>query len=149
MLHGSTSGITTNKSSIVLEKDLFVCSEYERSAAALSIAKSNVEAMLADKDFLEVNHLTSFAPMIKSLSDSVHKTFDNLMHKIQSHLEHYFSKASTTTTNTSSGSTDQTSVETEIELRCFAHCLRALIYINQGHIAEECLARTVLEPYLK
>ena len=134
--HAQLLNTPTSNASVVLEKDVFVCSEYERSAAALSIAKTHIAVMQQDRG------LTEFAAVINKLSNSVEESLNNLMHKIQSHLDHYFSKAAST-------SSTSTGVEQHLEIRGFAHCLRALTFIEEGKVAEKCFASTVMEPLIK
>jgi hypothetical protein len=91
-----------------------------------------------------ITDMPTLPSMIQSLSQQVTSTLDSLKSKIRAHLEHYFSKASTTALGDGVPTTSEV-----MELRCFAHCLRALIFVDHANIAEQCLASSIIEPYLR
>lgn len=128
---------------LVFEKDLFVCSEYERAASALCSAKLRLQEM-QQSGAGGITDMPTLPGMIQSLAQQVMTTLESLKSKIRSHLEHYFSKASTSAIG--DGALSPSDV---IELRCFAHCLRALIFVDHTNIAEQCLASSIVDPYLK
>ena len=142
----SPAGTTTPSVSLSLfEQDLFVCSEYERAASALCSARQRLQEMLAPgEQFLAAFADLGLPATVQSLSVQVSASPERLKSKIRAHLDNYFAKASTTAADTLAPSESLT-----VELRCFAHCLRALILVDHAHVAEQCLATAVIEPYLK
>jgi hypothetical protein len=99
--------------------------------------------------------------LVKILAEQLNKAKQQLIDKVSRHIEFAFTTAATTaitpTTPTISTTTEGDGVvrgemtvqEIVRENRSLAHCLRALILINQGHIAEDILAKQVITPQLK
>lgn len=128
------------------EKDLFVCSEFERAAISLRESQEDLEAIAQDISLL---HNTFSPAMLQDLQRNFSTIRDSLISSLKTHLEHYFSAAATST-GSSSSEKDKTSAKSgALPLRCYAHCLRALLYLHQGEVAEAALRAAVIEPYLR
>lgn len=123
-------------------KDLFVCSEYERAAVALHDSHQDIAAVVRDNQ--QVKLLAP--PLLQDLTKRYSETRENLLHQLKTHLEHYFSSAATTPNQEKSV---PSSAADRAQLRCFLHCIRALIVLQQITVAEGALRSVVIDPYLK
>ena len=154
----------------VFDKDLFVCSEFERAANILSIAQSELtklsdhlaaqgnlhtelnfddnmklipsskSAGSGDNNFSKVSELLAVK---KSLDVTVQSLMDTLTRKISSYLVNLFTAAET------SKQSQLDNRSAEIMDRRLSHCLRALSYMRKGGVAEEALVSSVIAPLIK
>lgn len=129
------------------EKDLFVCSEYERAAIALKESQDDLTTISQNITSLQN---TVSPSMVQELQRNFEITKENLVANVKTHLEHYFSAASTEKRSQSHGTAAPVpDVATQTQRRCYGHCLRAVLSLGRGDIAEGALRTAVVEPYVK
>jgi hypothetical protein len=129
------------------EKDLFVCSEYERAAIALKESQDDLATISQNITSLQN---TVSPSMVQELQRNFEITKENLVANVKTHLEHYFSAASTEKRSQSHGTAAPVAdVATQTQRRCYGHCLRAVLSLGRGDIAEGALRTAVVEPYVK
>jgi hypothetical protein len=147
------------------DKDLFVCSEYERAAIALRESQDDLADIAQNISSLQNTVSTA---MVQELQRNFEITKDNLVTNVRTHLEHYFSSTATEKKSSKDNygssafpATASSSVEhgrhrshtasevSHMQLRCFGHCLRAVLSLGRGDIAEAALRTAVMEPFVK
>lgn len=129
------------------EKDLFVCSEYERAAIALKESQDDLTTI--SQNITSLQNIVS-PSMVQELQRNFEITKENLVANVKTHLEHYFSAASTEKRSQSHGTAAPVpDVATQTQRRCYGHCLRAVLSLGRGDIAEGALRTAVVEPYVK
>lgn len=129
------------------EKDLFVCSEYERAAIALKESQDDLAAISQNISSLQN---TVSPSMVQELQRNFEITKENLVANVKTHLEHYFSAASTEKRSQPHGhAVPVADVAAQTQRRCYGHCLRAVLSLGRGDIAEGALRTAVVEPYVK
>lgn len=148
---------------VLQQKDLFICSEYERAAVFLSTLQSNVTKLqeLIKSSTGNANGIID-APlqvMLKSVIADSTKAKDLLLSKLLTHLENDFTQAFTTevekdkkdekASDELNFSDGLLSSKQPIHLRCFAHCIKAALHLQAYKQIEECLKKQVIEPYVK
>jgi hypothetical protein len=149
---------------VLQQKDLFICSEYERAAVFLSTLHSNVTKLqeLMKSPIGNANGIidASLQVMLKSVIADSTKAKDLLLSKLLTHLENDFTQAFTTEfgkenkqhegeSNALDFSEGLLSSKQPIHLRCFAHCIKAALHLKAYKQIEECLKKQVIEPYVK
>lgn len=136
-----------DKTTAIHEEDGFICSEFESAAVSLQAVSNHLATLSSPSSSIKaVKSLASLPMLTHVVEEQLKKTQDALLDKIRSRVENYFTTAAT------SGllpSQLQDANELMREYRGFAHCLRALVAIGKGNVAEEVLAQQVLGPQLK
>ena len=130
-----------------LSRDVFDCSELERAAHAAAHAQRFLSALS-----LSTSGSASASMNQRLLEQRLHKLIDQLVQRIRARLSAVFSSAVSVSTNVNISddtAADSSAAENSFPSRAFSHCLRALVALSRGHVAEEVVAETVTCPLAK
>lgn len=141
---------------ITIDERVFYSSELERAAYSLSRAQKCLNTIKNSNDNRNNNSnqlITSSSGLSKTLDQRIQRLRDTLIQRLRSQIVSVFSNSASSLT----GSIDSDSnIEAEASRiqklfsnRAFTHCIRALILLSRGDVAEEVVATTVVEPYIK
>ena len=87
------------------------------------------------------------------LEQRLSKLTEQLVQRLRARLSAIFSSVVSATANSSSSDeadgSNEASINSAFPSRAFAHCLRALVALSRGEVAEEVVAETVTKPLAK
>lgn len=134
-----------------LSRDVFDCSELERAAHSAAQAQRflSILSLSAGGGSINVNQ--------RMLEQRLHKLTEQLVQRVRARLSAIFSSAVSASSHCNGNSKASESGEGATEMssgtgfpsRAFAHCLRALVALSRGEVAEEVVADTVTRPLAK
>jgi hypothetical protein len=130
-----------------LSRDVFDCSELERAAHAAAHAQRSLSALS-----LSTTGSTGASMNQRLLEQRLHKLVDQLVQRIRARLSAIFSSAVSASTNVKipdDPAAESSVPENSFPSRAFSHCLRALVALSKGQVAEEVVAETVTCPLAK
>jgi hypothetical protein len=138
----------------------FECSEFERGAFALAHAQNCIGSINAPTNSDSnsssssslVNHSVSSSPgLLKSLEHRMTRLTESLIQRLKTQLISILSQSSSILSSTSLNSSFPESVinSSNFPTRSFTHCLRALLALSRGDIAESVVANSVVLPFIK
>lgn len=138
----------------------FECSEFERGAFALAYAQNciasikvptNTDLTLSSSSSI-VNHSLSSSPgLLKSLEHRMNRLTESLIQRLKAQLISILAQSSSILSSTNLNSSFPESVinSSNFPTRSFTHCLRALLALSRGDIAENVVANSVVLPFIK
>lgn len=155
-----TNGIS---SVIAIDEKVFYSSELERAAYSLSRALSCLQTIKSSNDNRSngsvgnnsTNQLiiASSSGLSKTLEQRIQRLRDILIQRLRSQIVSIFSNSASSLTGSIDSDSNMEAEASRIQKlfsnRAFTHCIRALILLSRGDVAEEVVATTVVEPYIK
>ena len=132
-----------------LSRDVFDCSELERGAYAAAQAQRFLSALPSSVGAGGANMNQ------RQLEQRLNKLIEQLVQRIRARLSAIFSAAISASASVTaskaedSASSDASASGSSFPSRAFAHCLRALVALSKGDVAEEVVAETVTCPLAK
>ena len=131
-----------------LSRDVFDCSELERGAYAAAQAQRFLAALpsIAGVGAASMNQ--------RLLEQRLNKLIEQLVQRIRARLSAIFSaaisaSASANTWKAEDAALNDAAASGSFPSRAFSHCLRALVALSKGDVAEEVVAETVTCPLAK
>ena len=131
-----------------LSRDVFDCSELERGAYAAAQAQRFLAALpsTAGVGAASMNQ--------RLLEQRLNKLIEQLVQRIRARLSAIFSaaisaSASANTSKAEDAASNDAAASGTFPSRAFSHCLRALVALSKGDVAEEVVAETVTCPLAK
>lgn len=166
VLHLTEKGKKTSPISSARARALFECSEYERAANSLSVAMKCIDSIKTmssgGTSSSSSTAMAAMAAFAKSIEQRVRKATEALVARIRNRLEDMLTvafSASTRAKERIKSSSDENSPadvasgdsleRIEFPERPYSHCLRALISLNRGDIAEKVVADAIVLPLAK
>jgi hypothetical protein len=126
-----------------LSRDIFDCSELERAAHSVAQAERYLASL---SHSISAGRGTSSVTQ-KSLEQRLDRLIEQLVQRVRARLVAIFSSA--VSDSASARGNDSPENSDSFPSRAFAHCLRALVALSRGEVAEEVVAETVTRPLAK
>jgi len=151
-----TNGISNVVS---IDEKVFYSSELERAAYSLSRALGCLQTIKSSNDNRSIVNnnsiqlVSSSSGLSKTLEQRIQRLKDILIQRLRSQIVSIFSNSASSLTGSIDSDSNMEAEATRIQKlfsnRAFTHCIRALILLSRGDVAEEVVATTVVEPYIK
>ena len=130
-----------------LSRDIFDCSELERAAHSAALAKRFLTSLSSSAG------IVGGSANQRLLEQRLSKLTEQLVQRLRARLSAIFSSVVSATANSSSSDeadgSNEANINSAFPSRAFAHCLRALVALSRGEVAEEVVAETVTKPLAK
>lgn len=126
-----------------LSRDIFDCSELERAAHSVAQAERYLASL---SHSISAGRGTSSVTQ-KSLEQRLDRLIEQLVQRVRARLVAIFSSA--VSDSATAKNNDNSENSESFPSRAFAHCLRALVALSRGEVAEEVVAETVTRPLAK
>jgi len=142
---------------ISIDEKVFYSSELERAAYSLSRAQECIQIIKSsnsNQSSLSSSSSSSSSGLSKTLEQRIQRLKDILIQRLRSQIVTIFSNSASSLTGSienadSNMEAEASRIQKLFSNRAFTHCIRALILLSRGDVAEEVVASTVVEPYIK